>query len=279
MARRQVVSIVGCGRVGGAIGLALQRGGYTVSAAWSRSRTGRQRAHRILDVPVLADPAEVARAGDVVLLSVPDDAIAEMAARVAPGVRAGRYVVHTSGGTQLDSLAAARDAGARVASTHPLQTIPDATNGAEALKGAAVAVTCSPEDRLDLFRLARAWGGRPFLMPDDAKTIYHAAAVFASNFVVGTVWAAVSLLRQAGLRDAQTLLTPLLKATVDNIAARGAEKSMTGPVARGDVGTVRRHIEALSKADPVILDAYRALAGLSAHMLGSDDAFAEALRP
>src|SRR5438132_12066812 len=128
MARRQVVSIVGCGRVGGAIGLALQRAGYTVSAAWSRSRAGRQRAHRILDVPVLADPAEVARAGDVVLLSVPDDAIAEMAAQVAPGVRHGRYVVHTSGSTQLDALAAARDAGARVASAHPPQTIPDATH-------------------------------------------------------------------------------------------------------------------------------------------------------
>jgi predicted short-subunit dehydrogenase-like oxidoreductase (DUF2520 family) len=215
----------------------------------------------------------------VVLLSVPDDAIAEMAGRVAPGVRKDRYVVHTSGSTQLSALATARDAGARVASAHPLQTIPDATHGADALKGAAVAVTCSPEDRLDLFRITRAWGGRPFLLPDDSKTIYHAAAVFASNFVVGAAWAAVSLLHQIGLRDAQTLLAPLLRATVDNIAARGPEKAMTGPVARGDVGTVLRHVEALSAADPKILDAYRTLAGLSAHLLGSDEMFAEVLRP
>src|SRR5947207_319083 len=123
MARRSVVSVVGCGRVGGAIGLALQRAGYTVAAAWSRSRTGRQRAHRVLDVPVLADPAEVAGAGDIVVVAVPDDVIAEVTEQLACGVRAKAFVFHTSGATTVEALSAARDAGARTASMHPLQTI------------------------------------------------------------------------------------------------------------------------------------------------------------
>ena len=277
MARRSVVSIVGCGRVGGAVGLALQKAGYTVSAAWSRSRTGRQRAHRILDVPVLADPAEVAGAGDVVIVAVPDEAITDIAEQLAPGLRSRAFVLHTSGGTSVDALAPAAQAGARIASAHPLQSIPDAVHGADALSGAAVAVTCAPEDRLEAFRVARAWGGRPFLLPDDAKARYHAAAVFASNYVVGSVWAATSLLRQAGVRDATTVLAPLLTSTVENIVARGPEKSLTGPITRGDAKTIRRHVDALQTAEPEVLDAYRALARLTAHLAGMDAVVAEAL--
>jgi predicted short-subunit dehydrogenase-like oxidoreductase (DUF2520 family) len=277
VARRQVVSIVGCGRVGGAIGLALQRAGYTVAAAWSRSRVGRQRAHRILDVPVLADAAEVAAAGNIVVVAVPDDAIQEATEQMASGVRPRDHVFHTSGGTSVVALAAARDAGARIASMHPLQSVPDAVRGADALHGAAVAVTCAPEDRLDFFRLSRAWGGRPFLLPDEAKPRYHAAAVFASNFVVSCAWAATALLRDIGVRDATVILAPLLQATVENVVARGPDKAITGPIARGDTETIRRHVEALAAAEPEVLEAYRALARLTAHLVGMDDVIDESL--
>jgi predicted short-subunit dehydrogenase-like oxidoreductase (DUF2520 family) len=145
------------------------------------------------------------------------------------------------------------------------------------LHGAAVAVTCAPEDRLDFFRLSRAWGGRPFLLPDEAKPRYHAAAVFASNFVVSSVWAATALLRDAGVRDSTAVLAPLLRATVENVVARGPEKAITGPIARGDTKTVRRHVEALAAAEPEVLDAYRAMARLTAHLVGMDDAIGEAL--
>ena len=277
MARRSVISVVGCGRVGGAIGLALQRAGYTVSAAWSQSRAGRQRAHRILDVPVLADPAEVAGAGDVVIVAVPDEAIASTAEQLAPGLRSRAFVVHTSGGTSVAALGAAAQAGARTASAHPLQSVPDAVHGADALRGAAVAVTCDPPDRLEVFRIARAWGGRPFLLPDNAKARYHAAAVFASNFVVGSVWAATSLLRQAGLRDTTAALAPLLESTVKNIVGHGPEKALTGPITRGDVETIRRHIDALKSAEPEVLDAYRAMTRLTGHLAGLDAVVSEAL--
>jgi predicted short-subunit dehydrogenase-like oxidoreductase (DUF2520 family) len=266
------VSIVGAGRVGGAIGIALTKAGYTVTAAWSRSRAGRQRAHRFLDVPVL-EPAEVAAAADVVFLSVPDDAIPEMVERMVPGVHKGQFVVHTSGGTSIETLAPARDAGARVGSLHPLQTIPDAAHGADALQGAAVAVTSDHADRLPLMRLARAWGGRPFVLADEAKRVYHAAAVFASNYVVSSIWAATALCQSIGIRNATDFLSPLVRASVENVLAHGGPKAITGPVVRGDTALVKAHVAALRESDPTghaITDAYRALAKMTAALAGAD---------
>lgn len=272
MAKLPTVSIVGAGRVGGAIGIALARAGYTVTAAWSRSRAGRQRAHRLLDVPVL-DAAEAAAAGDVVFLSVPDDALGEMTETIGPGVRKGQFVVHTSGGASIDVLDRLRASGVRTGCLHPLQTIADAERGADALDGAAVAVTSENPERLALMRLARAWGGRPFALADEAKRIYHAAAVFASNYVVSSVWAATTLLQSIGIRNAGELLGPLVSNSVENVIARGGAKAITGPVARGDAELVKQHVAALREADPTdhaITDAYRALAKLTASLAGGD---------
>lgn len=272
MARKPTVSIVGAGRVGGAIGLALASAGYTVTAVWARSRAGRQRAHRLLDVPVL-EPADTAAAADVTFVSVPDDVLSEMAEQIAPGVHKGQFVVHTSGGMPVATLNPVKDAGARIGSLHPLQTIPDAESGAEALRGASVAVTCDNQERLALMRLARAWGGRPFVLAEEAKRVYHAAAVFASNYVVSSIWAATTLLQSIGLRNAGDLLAPLVRASVENVLARGGPKAITGPVARGDADLVKRHLEALRDADPTdgaIADAYGSLARLTASLIGDD---------
>lgn len=276
MARKPTVSIVGTGRVGGAIGIALAEAGYTITAAWSRSRAGRQRAHQFLNAPILELEA-VAAAGELVIIAVPDNAIGRVASSIAPHLGRRCYVVHTSGGTSIDALAPAREAGARIGSLHPLQTIPDPKSGAEALKGAAVAVTSRVEDRPYLMRVARAWGGRPFVLEDDAKGLYHAAAVFASNYVVSSVWAATTLFKAAGVPNAAGLLEPLVRASVDNVISRGGARAITGPVARGDTATVRRHMRALRESDPTgrrIVDAYRALARMTAALgAGDDDQF------
>ena len=281
MAKRPSVAVVGCGRAGGSIALALDRAGYRIAALWSRSRAGRQRAHRLLDAPVLATPADAAHEADVTFVAVPDDAVAGVAAWVAEGVVPGRRVVHTSGSVSVEALAPAREAGARIGSVHPLQTLPDARRGADALVGAAVAVTCDPSDRRSLHRLVSAWGGRPFPLPDESKTLYHAAAVFASNYVVASLWAAAELLERAGVPNGNALLWPLVRQSVENVAARGAERSITGPVARGDAGVVRRHIDALraNGADTgPILEAYRSLALLTASLAGTDDGILDEVR-
>ena len=279
MARKPSVSIIGAGRVGGAIGVALGRAGYTITAAWSQSRAGRQRAHRFLDAPIL-EPADAAAAGEVVFVAVPDDAIAEIATQIAPGVRKGRLVVHTSGGMSVDALDPVREAGGHIGSVHPLQTIPDPQHGADALQGASVAVTCERLDRPAVERLVRAWGGRPFPLADEHKALYHAAAVFASNYVVSSVWAAMSLMQQIGLRNAGALLRPLVHASTENVLARGGAKAITGPVVRGDTEVVRRHIDALHEADRTggaITEAYRSLAKMTAALSGGDaEAYDEA---
>jgi predicted short-subunit dehydrogenase-like oxidoreductase (DUF2520 family) len=275
-----MVSLVGCGRAGGAIGLALSRSGYEIAAAWSRTRGGRQRAHRLLNVPILSHAAEVAGLGDVVIVAVPDNAIADVGAEIASGIRSGALAIHTSGGVSVDALSAVRDAGGRTGSAHPLQTFPDAARGAEALRGAAVAVTCDTSDVPVIYRLARAWGGRPFMLADKAKTVYHAAAVYASNYLVTSVWAALELLQDVGVGNARLALTPLVQASIANVLSMPPDKAITGPVARGDADTVRRHLDALRSTDPTqgrIADAYASLARLTAALTGQDaDSFEKA---
>lgn len=278
MAKRPTIAIVGCGRAGGAIGLALARKGYTIAAAWSKSRAGRQRAQRLLDVPVLPAAADAAAAGNLVFVAVPDDAIEEMSAEIAPGTRSGQIVAHTSGGTSVDALATVRASGARTASVHPLQSFPDAERGAEALEGASVAVTADPRDKAALFRVARAWGGRPFTLADQDKTLYHAAAVFASNAVVTSVWSALRILERIGVQNAPRLIAPLVEAAAANAVEIGPDKAITGPVVRGDAETLKKHVEALSQADPTggrITDAYRTLARLTAALARADLAAVE----
>jgi predicted short-subunit dehydrogenase-like oxidoreductase (DUF2520 family) len=265
--RANTVSIVGAGRVGGAIGLALARNGYTLTAAWSRSRAGRARAHELLEVPVL-EMDEVVRAGDVVVIAVPDDAIATVANEIAPSARRGKYFFHTSGGTSVETLKPIREAGAHVASLHPLMTVPDPDP--ERIAGAAVAVTCEGRDRTAFYRLARAWGGRPFPLADEDKATYHAAAVFASNYIVASVWAANAIFRTIGVNNAQPLLNPLIAATLENLVEKGPAKAITGPVVRGDVNTIRRHIEMLKEGDAAIMNAYRAMAKLTASLAHLD---------
>ncbi len=273
MAKRPTVSIVGCGRAGGAIGLALALNGYTITAAWSRTRGGRQRAQRLLGVPVLPNASEVAAAADIVFVAVPDDAIADVGEDLKSGALTGKIVAHTAGGVSIRALAAVESAGARPASVHPLQTLPDAIRGADALDGAAVAVTCDPRDRPVLFRLARAWGGKPFPLADDGKTLYHAAAVFASNYVVTSVWAALRLLERLGIPNARQLLAPLTQSSVHNVTSMPPDRAITGPIVRGDTETVHEHIQALAHSDPTggrITDAYRSLARLTAALARVD---------
>ncbi len=273
MARRPTVSIVGCGRAGGSIGLALVRNGYDVTAVWSKSRAGRQRAQRLLDVPVLPDPAQVASAGDVVVVAVPDSAIPELGEQMSSGDLRGRVIVHMSGGLSVSALDAVKNSGARRGSIHPLQTLPDAQRGADALAGAAVAITCDPQDRALLFRLSRAWGGRPFPLADKDKTLYHAAAVFASNYLVTSVWSSLRILERLGVPNARQLLAPLAITSINNVTTMPPDRAITGPVARGDTETVGKHVRALAQADPTggrITDAYRTMARLTAALARAD---------
>ena len=183
-------------------------------------------------------------------LAVPDSAVAEIAAKIAgQDLTPRQSFVHLSGALGLDSLSALR--GNPVGSFHPLQSFP-APRDPQAFRGITVAVDASTPALMKRLRaLARAVGATPRHVDDSQRAIYHAAAVFASNYVDALLGEAVKLLRAAGWSSDQAIsaLLPLAEGTLANARDRGPVRALTGPVRRGDVGTVKRHLEALDRLD------------------------------
>ncbi len=259
------VAIIGAGRVGTAIAVRLRDAGHDVVGVSGRAGTAERAARYLPGVPVVL-AAVAARAADVVVLGVPDDLIERTAEALAEhdAVRPDQSVVHLSGATSLDALSAALSAGAEILSVHPLQTFPDVEGAIARIPGSGIAVTALSEAGYALGeRLATDVGGRPFRLTDEARPLYHAAAVFASNYLVAVTALGEELLRRAGVSDPGELLAPLQWATLDNVAAMGPAAALTGPAVRGDAGTVARNLEALSEHAPETIPAYVVLADVA----------------
>ncbi len=230
------IAVVGRGRMGSAIARAAAAQGIDVTLA------GRE------------DLSEALAGAEVALICVPDSEIAVAARAVAEAAPHLRFAGHTSGATGLEPLAGT---GAAAFSLHPLQTVPD--ERAELL-GAPAAIDGETTAAADLAeRLAAALGMRPFTVPPEARSAYHAAASMASNFLVALEESAARLLADAGIEDGRELLAPLVLRTAANWAEAGGE-ALTGPIARGDEATVARHVEAIAAASPELLPLYEALA-------------------
>jgi len=246
------IVLVGSGRVGGAVRRAAAGAGLDVTLA------GR-------------DDLQAAAAGaTTALLCVPDGEIEAACAAVAGAAPGLRFAGHTSGSRGLDALAAARDAGAATFSLHPLQTIPDAATD---LVGAPAAIAGSGDEALGLARdLAERLGMSPFVVTEESRAAYHAAASIASNFLVALESSAVDLLEAAGIGDrdeARELLAPLVLRSAANWAERG-DAALTGPIARGDTETVERHLEAIDGVAPELLALYHALAERTRALAAAD---------
>ena len=256
------IALVGAGRVGTALAVLLSRAGHRLVGVAGREGS-RARAQEFLPEVPFVPAADAAGGAAVTVLGVPDDAIAPVCAELAAdgAFGEGQSVTHLSGSMPLLALGPARGAGARVLAMHPLQTFPDVEAGIDRLPGSAIAVTAWGEDAFVLGeRLARDAGGRPFRVADERKALYHAAAVFCSNYLVAVEAMAERLFRAAGVDEPREAFGPLARATLDNVLQSGPEASLTGPVARGDAGTLRRNLEALSSHAPDALPAYVALA-------------------
>jgi len=246
------VSVVGAGRAGTAVAVLLSRAGHRIVAVSGRGLT-RDRAARYLPGTAFAEPDEAARAGDLVIVAVPDDLIAEMIERLAQeeAFRSGQWVAHLSGAAGLDVLAPVRAAGARPLAVHPLQTFPDVAGGIDRIPGSAMAVTADdPEGYLIGERIAEDLMARSFRLADADRGLYHAAAVFASNYLVGVSAVAQELFALAGVPDPVRAMLPLQRATLDNVERLGPEHALTGPAVRGDATTVDRNLAALHASAP-----------------------------
>ncbi|MBB5853448.1 putative short-subunit dehydrogenase-like oxidoreductase (DUF2520 family) [Amycolatopsis umgeniensis] len=261
---RLAVGVVSAGRVGSVVGAALARAGHTVVAASGLSNASVRRAEQLLpDVPLLP-PDEVARRADLVLLALPDDALAGMVrGLVATGsLRPGQIVVHTSGSHGIDVLTPAAEAGALPLALHPVMTFTGRAEDLDRLTACSVGVTATEGDEA-AWNVGEAltveMGAEPVRVPDEARALYHAALAHGANHLMTLVADCAELLREAGIGQPERLVAPLLSAALDNVLRHG-DRALTGPVARGDLGTVRKHLAVLAERGPDIAPSYRALA-------------------
>jgi predicted short-subunit dehydrogenase-like oxidoreductase (DUF2520 family) len=195
------ISIVGAGRVGTAVAMLWRRAGHRIVAVSGGRATAERAGRHLPGVPVL-DDAEAARAAELVVIGVPDDLIAATVQQLVDrGALSSGWVAHLSGATPLSALDAARGAGARRLGIHPLQTFPDVEAAVERIPGCVVALGADDDEGAALAeQLAKDLGGRPFRLPEERRAIYHAAAVFASNYLVAATGVAEVLLEVAGVR-------------------------------------------------------------------------------
>ncbi|WUK17001.1 DUF2520 domain-containing protein [Kitasatospora sp. NBC_00374] len=259
------VGVVGTGRVGPALGAALQLAGHRVVAASGVSATSRRRADALLPGVRLVSPPQVLAAADLVLLTVPDDALADLVAGLAAtgAVRPGQILVHTSGAHGVAVLEPAARAGALPLALHPAMTFTGTSVDVARLAGCPFGVTAPEELRPVAEALVVEMGGEPEWVPEDVRALYHTALAHGANHLVTLVAQAMELLRTAGVAEPGQLLGPLLGAALDN-TLRSGDAALTGPVARGDVGTVHRHLDQLATVAPDIGQAYRAMARATA---------------
>lgn len=259
---RWTVAILGAGVVGTSLGRALKARGHEIAGVVTRSEgTARQAAARLGGAPVFADAAEAALRADLVLVTTPDRSVAQVCAAVArqDGFRAGAVVLHTSGALDSTALEPARGAGCAVGSWHPLQTFASAE--AATFEGVYFFFEGMARAGEVATALTRELGGFPVALAPGGKALYHAAAVTACNYFVTLVHEGVELMAASGVpRDvALPALLPLLRGTVRNLEAVGLPQALTGPIARGDVPTVARHLEAIRRGRPEAEALYRAL--------------------
>ncbi len=256
-----LIGIVGAGAVGSALGVALTRAGWPIAAVASRDAVRRERFRELVggtrafvEVTPLLDEVEL------IILAVPDDAVPA----VAEGIRlySGQALIHTSGALGAEVLEPAMAAGTQIGSFHPLVAFADLERAVAALHGATVAVEGDDQLVAMLADMARAIGADPVRLAPGTKAAYHAAAVLAAGGFVALLDAIAELGRVAGLDEAGSLAIygPLIEQTLGNARALGIRAALTGPLTRGDIGTLERHLATLATDAPDVLPLYRAAA-------------------
>lgn len=258
-------ALVGPGRAGTTIALALVDLGWRAVAVAGRApdaASTTSAAACLATVPALVSDA--GRGARLVLIATPDRAIEQAAEVVAASLEPGALVVHLAGSRGLDAFAglARRRPDVRVGALHPLQSFPSTSAGLERLAGSWAAVAGDEE----VTRIAGLLGLRTFPLADRDRVRYHAAAVVASNHLVALLGQVERLAAACGVPFGA--FEPLVRASLDNAFLLGPARALTGPVARGDLGTVEGHLVAL---DPAERDAYRALAREAARLTGRRD--------
>src|SRR5436190_3981986 len=262
---RLAVGVVGAGRVGPVLASALALAGHHIVAVSAVSDGSRRRAAALLPGVPIRPVDDVVREAELVLLTVPDDALGGLVnGLAAPGVvRPGQLIVHASGSQGLGILEPVTRLGALPLALHPVMTFAGVPEDVARLAGCSFGITAPTELRPVGEALVVEMGGEPVWIADEMRPLYHAALASGANHLVTLVNTAADLLQAVGVEQPARMLGPLLGAALDNALRRG-DAALTGPVARGDAGTVATHLEVLARVSPPALTAYAALARVTA---------------
>jgi predicted short-subunit dehydrogenase-like oxidoreductase (DUF2520 family) len=251
---------IGAGTVGTALAVLLNRQGYKVAAVFDLNQSSSEKlAKRVKGCHVADTSQAVADSAEIIFITTPDAAIAGAVSRV--NWRKGAAVVHCSGADSTDILEPARKSGAMVGGFHPLQTFAGVEQAIENIPGSTFALEAEEPLLNTLQTMAAALGGHWIELKADDKVAYHAAAVFASNYMVTLVKMAADLWQTFSIPDDQATraLIPLMRGTLHNIETLGIPRCLTGPIARGDKGTVDKHLKTLREKAPALLFPYKEL--------------------
>jgi len=254
------LGVIGAGTVGTALAVRLSSKGYQVAAVSSRSRASAQKLGGAVGGCQVFDNGQgVADTAELVFITTPDDAIASVASQIR--WYAGQSVVHCSGADSTDILEPAKKTGARVGVFHPLQTFASVKQAIDNIPGSTFALEAEEPLLGTLKDMATALDGHWIELKAGDKVVYHAAAVIACNYLVTLVKLATDLWQTFAIppQQATQALMPLLRGTINNIDTVGVPQCLTGPIARGDTGTIKKHLDALQKVAPTVVSAYREL--------------------
>jgi predicted short-subunit dehydrogenase-like oxidoreductase (DUF2520 family) len=254
------IGFIGAGTTGTALAVRLAQHGYPVTAVTSRSLTSAEKlAAMISGCKVYSRAQEVADIAQLIFITTPDDTISRVAADVQ--WHNGQNVVHCSGAHSVDILEPAKLLGANTGCFHPLQTFASVDQAIDNIPGSTFAIEAKEPLASVLKEMATALEGDWAILKAGDKVLYHTAAVFACNYLVTLVKLATDLWQTFEVPPAQATkaLMPLLRGTLSNIENVGIPNCLTGPIARGDLGTISRHLESLSKQAPSLLGIYKEL--------------------
>jgi predicted short-subunit dehydrogenase-like oxidoreductase (DUF2520 family) len=260
---RDSIAIIGLGKVGTAVGFLLRSSGYDIAAVSDTSEEALTRGVELTGGTPCADPSHAASLADAVIITTHDDAIKTACDRITAdnAIKPGAKVIHMSGAGGLDLLESARDRGARTASIHPIQAFADVTSAIESIPGSTFGITAQDDMKEWAVRFVNDLDGTPFFVSETDKPLYHAAACIASNYLVTLMNIVVNVYQALGLSPEEAIKAfwPLVRGTVKNMEDHGPVTALTGPIARGDVGTISKHLHAFETKLPEILDIYRQL--------------------
>jgi predicted short-subunit dehydrogenase-like oxidoreductase (DUF2520 family) len=265
------IGVVGAGRVGAVIAAALRAAGHEITSVAGESAASLTRAETLLPGVPVAKPTAVARSCDLLLLTVPDDMLANVVTMLSASgaLHAGQYVVHTSGKHGVSVLEPARRLGAKVVAMHPAMTFTGTDLDLGRLSGCTFGVTAGDGTRALAESLVADLGGSTVWVREDKRTLYHAGLAHGANHLVTLVTQAMEMLRESGADDPAATLRPLLTAALDNALEYG-DAALTGPIVRGDVETVRAHLTDIAGATPSALESYVVMARATANLAVAD---------